>query len=91
MSATASDANNNYQETIIVVAQLSYSLIVVLMFVKFCFFMRIFSGFGFLVSMLKEVIIDLKYFLAFFFIVLFTFGIIFMILNENIETYEGLG
>jgi hypothetical protein len=43
--------------------------------------MRIFEGLGFLVSMLKEVIIDLKYFLAFFFIVLFTFALIFMVLG----------
>jgi hypothetical protein len=53
--------------------------------------MRIFTGFGFLVSMLKEVIIDLKTFLAFFLIVLFTFGLIFMILGQNLETYGGLG
>src|SRR5438046_2166515 len=66
-------------------------MIVILIFVKFLFFMRIFSGFGFLVSMLKEVIIDLKTFLAFFLIVLFTFAMIFMILGENLETYEGLG
>ena len=78
-------------DDIFVIMQLAYSLIVILMFVKFLFFMRIFTGFGFLVSMLKEVIIDLKTFLAFFLIVLFTFGLIFKILGQNLETYGGLG
>lgn len=78
------NSSTGINEEIKVYIQITYSLIVVLMFVKFCFFMRIFPGFGFLVSMLKEVVIDLKYFIAFFFIVMFTFALIFMILDEDL-------
>ena len=49
--------------------------------------MRISQGFGFLVSMLKEVIIDLKYFLAFFGVVIVTFAMIFMVLQQDLDTY----
>src|SRR5438105_3378558 len=53
--------------------------------------MRIFTGLGFMVSMLKEVMIDLQFFLLFFFIVIFTFGMIFFLLEGNLENYQGLG
>jgi hypothetical protein len=52
--------------------------------------MRIFNGLGFIVSMLKEVIKDLKFFLFFFLIVICTFGMIFFLLEGDLETYEGL-
>ena len=40
--------------------------------------------------MLKEVFLDLKYFLTFYFFILMMFAISFWLLNFDIEAYEGL-
>eukprot|EP00347_Sterkiella_histriomuscorum_P017811 403347898 len=68
-------------------------LIVTLIFLKICFFLRIYNGFSFLVSMMAAVFIDLKYFLAFFVVFILQFGIIFAILFDatGIEEYNGIG
>eukprot|EP00347_Sterkiella_histriomuscorum_P023276 403335266 len=68
-------------------------LIVTLIFLKICFFLRIYNGFSFLVSMMAAVFIDLKYFLAFFVVFILQFGIIFAILFDAtaIEEYNGIG
>eukprot|EP00347_Sterkiella_histriomuscorum_P017796 403347960 len=63
-------------------------IIVALIFLKICFFLRIYNGFNFLVSMMSAVIIDLKYFVAFFVICIFQFGLIFVILFDAIEVEE---
>ena len=45
-------------------------IILLLIFVKLNFFLRIFDGFSFMVSMMQGVFQDLKYFMAFFLITL---------------------
>lgn len=55
-------------------------LIVILSFLKVNFFLRIYDGFSFLVSMMAGVVKDIKYFLAFFSIILLEFGILFIII-----------
>eukprot|EP00347_Sterkiella_histriomuscorum_P023209 403335532 len=66
--------------------------IVSLAFLKISFFLRIYDGFSFLVSMLAAVFVDLKYFIGFFVIFILQFGIIFAILFNatDIEEYNGI-
>jgi len=68
-------------------------ILVILTFLKVNFFLRIYDGFSFLVSMLSGVFKDIKYFIAFFFIFILQFGIIFMILfsAKHIDEYTGIG
>eukprot|EP00347_Sterkiella_histriomuscorum_P017645 403348548 len=68
-------------------------LIVFLSFLKVNFFLRIYDGFSFLVSMMAAVFVDLKYFIGFFLIFILEFGIVFAILFDatSIEEYEGIG
>lgn len=66
------------------------SILVILSFIKMNYFLRIFDGFSFLVSMLKGVFNDLRYFLAYFLFVMVTFSLIFIVLIPNAsESYEG--
>ena len=60
---------------------IAYSIILVLLFIKLCFYLRIFDGFSFLVSMFAGVFMDLRYFLAFYSFVLILFGLIFTLLS----------
>ncbi|CDW79774.1 wd-40 repeat protein [Stylonychia lemnae] len=66
--------------------------IMFLAFLKVNFFLRIYDGFSFLVTMMSGVFSDLKYFLAFFTIFIFQFGITFMILfhQRPISEYSGI-
>lgn len=65
-------------------------MIVLLCFLKLLFFLRIFEGFSFLVSMLKGVFLDLKFFLSFFGFVVITFSLILSILiPEASDSYPG--
>lgn len=57
---------------------------------KIIFFLRTFEGYSYLVSMLKEVFLDLRYFLTFFFFILATFAVSFWILKLNNEDYAGM-
>lgn len=69
-------------------------LIVILSFLKVNFFLRIYDGFSFLVSMMGGVFKDIKYFLAFFTIILIEFGILFIIVFQGTQEspeYSGLG
>ena len=60
-------------------------------FVKICFFLRIYDGFSFLVSMMRGVFLDLKYFIAFYVLVLMLFTMLFSILTLGLsETYNGM-
>lgn len=62
------------------------------MFNKICFFLRIYEGFSFLVSMLHGVFLDLKYFMAFYTMVLLVFTFLFSVLSLQLgEAYGGIG
>ena len=54
------------------------------------FFLRTFDGFSFLVSMLKEVFLDLKHFLLFYTFIIIMFGLMFWVLQITANDYEGL-
>ena len=61
-------------------------------FIKCCFFMRIYDGFSFLVQMMLGVFSDLKFFLAFYLLVLLLFAELFWILSFKLgEEYAGVG
>jgi hypothetical protein len=62
-------------------------------FFKLFFFLRIFKGFSFLVSMLLCVFNDLQYFLGLYFVIIFMFAIVFSVLSDMVApaTYAGLG
>eukprot|EP00347_Sterkiella_histriomuscorum_P013895 403362947 len=68
-------------------------VIVFLTFLKINFFLRIYDGFSFLVSMMAAVFVDLKYFIGFFVIFILQFGLVFAILFDaiSIEEYQGIG
>ena len=86
-------------ETIIFTAKLHvdyskimYCIIIIQAFIKICFYLRIYDGFSFLVSMMKGVFLDLKYFLAFYVLVLGLFALLFSILSLRLsDTYGGIG
>ena len=61
------------------------------MFVKVNFYLRIFEGFSFLVSMMQGVFLDLRYFMVFFIITVIEFGMLFSILIKNSDAYNGVG
>eukprot|EP00347_Sterkiella_histriomuscorum_P008910 403343274 len=83
------EALNPYEDYIIIIK----IVIVFLTFLKINFFLRIYDGFSFLVSMMAAVFVDLKYFMGFFVIFILQFGLIFAILFDaiNIEEYQGIG
>ena len=54
--------------------------ILLLIFVKVNYFLRIFEGFSFMVTMMQGVFSDLKYFMAFFIITVIEFGLLFTVL-----------
>ena len=61
-----------------------------LSFIKLNFFLRIFEGFSFLVSMLRGVFLDLKFFLSFFAFVVITFSLILSVLIPDASSsYPG--
>ncbi len=69
-----------------------YCLLIALVFNKICFFLRIYEGFSFLVSMLQGVFFDLKYFLAFYTMVLLLFTFLFSVLSLELDgAYGGIG
>jgi len=59
-------------------------LIVITVFIKLCFLIRIFESLSYLVQMLKTVIQDLGYFLLFFVLVIFFFSIMLIIILKEI-------
>ncbi len=67
-------------------------LVVSLAFIKICFFLRIYEGFGFLVSLMSGVFNDIQYFFALWILFIFWFGIVFAILFRGAlsETYSAL-
>ncbi|CDW87439.1 wd-40 repeat protein [Stylonychia lemnae] len=67
-------------------------LVVIFASMKLLFFLRIYDGFSFLVSMIGGVFKDLKYFIGFFMIFIAQFGLIFTILfrGSPIQEYEGI-
>lgn len=67
-----------------------YLIMTFLICFKITYFLRTFDGFSFLVSMLKEVFLDLKFFLAFYFFIIISFAVSFWILRLDNGTYEGL-
>jgi len=68
-------------------------IVVVLTFLKINFFLRIYDGFSFLVSMVSGVFNDISFFLLFFLIFIVEFGVIFIILfrGEAQDGYDGIG
>ncbi|CDW79775.1 wd-40 repeat protein [Stylonychia lemnae] len=68
-------------------------LVIILSFLKINFFLRIYDGFSFLVSMMSGVFRDIYYFILFFLIFIFQFGIIFVILfsAQEVDEYSGIG
>lgn len=73
---TVFDWLNMYQ----VATTICQVIIISLAFLKICFFIRIYDGFSFLVSMMAGVFADIKYFFAFWIMFLAWFCIIFTIL-----------
>jgi hypothetical protein len=71
------------------------SLMLILIFIKLCFYLRISDGFSFLVSMLIGVFNDLKYFFLFYLMILILFTLIFynlgLKLDENLSILSGFG
>ncbi len=59
-------------------------IVISLSFLKICFFLRIYEGFGFLVSLMSGVFADIKYFFALWIIFLCWFGIVFTVLFQGI-------
>ena len=70
------DITNDYTDAL----RILQCILVLMSFVKVCFFVRIYDGFSFLVSMLQGVFIDLQYFIAFYGIFLIHFGMQFLII-----------
>jgi hypothetical protein len=70
----------DYLRIYYIATTIGYSILVAIVFMKINFFLRIFDGFSFLVSMMSGVFADIKYFLAFWIIFLAQFAIIFTIL-----------
>ena len=67
-------------------------LIIAALFVKMIFYLRIFETFSFLVSMLENVLIQLKAFFIFFMMVVIAFScFIQVLLPESSASYEGTG
>eukprot|EP00347_Sterkiella_histriomuscorum_P005218 403357440 len=86
---TSLEASYPYEDYIIILKL----AIVFLTFLKINFFLRIYDGFSFLVSMMAAVFVDLKYFIGFFLIFILQFGLVFAILFDaiSIEEYQGIG
>lgn len=59
------------------------------LWIKFLYFLRIFKGTGYLISMIVEVVADMKIFLSVFIITLAAFGHCFLILSLNNADAEG--
>ncbi|CDW77824.1 wd-40 repeat protein [Stylonychia lemnae] len=74
-------------QKLLILAQI---IVVILSFMKLYFFLRIYDGFSFLVTMMSSVFYDLQYFIAFFLIFIFQFGLILTILFQAqwIEEYD---
>jgi hypothetical protein len=70
------DLTNSYY-TALTIGQ---TLLVAVVFMKINFFLRIYDGFSFLVSMMAGVFSDIQYFLLFWLIFLAQFSLIFTIL-----------
>jgi hypothetical protein len=58
---------------------------IILIFIKICFFLRISDGFSFLVSMLIGVFGDLKFFFMFYLMILIMFSLIFYNLGLKLD------
>jgi hypothetical protein len=65
--------------------------ILLLFSVKFNFYLRIFDEFGFLVQMIVTVFYDLRFFLAYFSIILVFFAIELSIIMRDVEDHDGIG
>jgi hypothetical protein len=61
------------------------SIMMILIFIKICFFLRISDGFSFLVSMLIGVFTDLKFFFIFYIMILILFSLIFHTLRLTLD------
>ncbi len=66
-------------------------VIILLAFIKFLFFLRIFKRFSFLIQMLVSVFKDLTSFLYFFGFVVVFFSIFVGVLIKDLSDYEGIG
>lgn len=56
-------------------------MVILLAIVKTFFYLRVFESLSYIVTMLKNVIYDLRVFLIFYFMVIFLFGLIFSVLG----------
>lgn len=65
--------------------------ILLLFSIKFNFYLRIFDKFGFLVQMIVTVFLDLRYFLAYFLIIVVFFALQVSIIMRDIEDHDGIG
>lgn len=57
--------------------------VTLLMLIKTFFFLRIFQSLSFLVTMLKQVFMDLRVFILFYIILLFKFALLLAIIDLN--------
>ena len=71
------------------IVRIIFCFLIILAFVKICFFLRIYDGMSFLVSMVQGVFLDLKYFLLFYFLVLILFNLLFQVLNTKLGDEYG--
>ena len=62
--------------------------------IKLLFYLRLINSFSFLVSMLLEVFLDLKYFISLYAIIILMYGLIFTLLkiktSEEDTEYQGI-
>lgn len=67
------------------------SIIMVLAFIKFLFFLRTFKIFSFIIMMVVGVFKDLRKFLYFFALVVIFFSVLLGILSPDLSDYEEIG
>jgi len=65
--------------------------VLMLCFIKLNFFLRMFEGFSFLVSMLIAVFGDLKFFIIIFLMIIIEFGLLFTIVVPASDAYDRVG
>ena len=90
ITGTVSDLSNLEYETV----NILYSFAIIFLGIRLFSYLRLFTGFSFLVSMLREVFYDLRYFISLYGFVIIFYGLIFTLLKikstEEDNEYEGI-
>jgi hypothetical protein len=78
--------------TMVLVSKIVMILVVFLCLIKTFFFLRIVKSFSYIVTMIQNVVIDLRVFLLFFFILIIFFSMIFDVIGpNNSKEYQYVG